>query len=136
MEKEVKSKSTEMVVGEKYQILDSCGMLTFYAEFLGTGHVYFASGRNNYYKTHDLYYVFKKEDGYKYVVCEPVFNGLEFSHFRSYRYGNNLEHIFVDFRQPLFALGDEYSIYKDNFPNKYSEELKNSGSNGYFYESN
>jgi len=38
-----------------------------------------------------------------------------------------LEHIFVDFRQPLFALGDEPSIEKDNFPQQYSKELLNSG---------
>ena len=123
----MKSKPTEMVVGEKYQILDSCGMMTFFAKFLGTGHTYSKLGDNFYYRDNKLYYVFERDEGAKYIVCEPIFKGLDFSHFVSLRYGNNLEHIFVDFRQPLFALGDEPSIEKDNFPQQYSKELLNSG---------
>jgi hypothetical protein len=124
-------------IGDVCEVLDSCGMLTHKMKFIGKGFKYRTHDGETYYKEEGdgyEYYVFQsleENDGYKYAACTPYFRGLNFSCFYVERYGNDLHHLFVDFRQTFFDIGGEYSVQLTHFPDSYKKELENSGNNGY-----
>jgi len=123
----------DMIIGNQYSILDSLGMVGYEAKFIATGHKYRTyDGRTFYKESSAPYYVFERDRSYKYAAAKPVFENLKFSHFQVERYGDSLEHLFVEFRQPLFSLGDSHSVKPDNFSLEFSTEKGNSGPDGGF----
>ncbi len=122
---------TEPKIGELYEVLDYCGMVSYKAKYLGIGRRYRLVNENDskvcyvpFYQ--DKFYVFEKTSGYKFAAAEPVFEDLKFSYFRAVRYGNDLEHLFMD-SPILFSLGGEHRLEKMGFPKPLSKETQNCG---------
>ncbi|MEK6882095.1 MAG: hypothetical protein AABY22_20935 [Nanoarchaeota archaeon] len=124
----------KLEIGQIYEVLDIFGMMSYKRRYIGTGYKYdgLGGGKDYFRKVDGKYYVFERLDdqktSYKYAVCLPVFNdNLEFSYFQVKRYGNSLSHIFVNFRQDYFVLGDALSISVENFNLEYFQDKANSG---------
>ena len=128
----------KLEIGAESKILDTLGMMFSSGRYLGVGHKYSSNNGKQYYRTVEKYFVFEliNNNGscYKYAFCQPEYTSdtLEFSYFHVKRYGNNLSHAFVDFKQDYFHLGVEYSIDVDNFDLNYSKDKSNSGPEGSF----
>jgi hypothetical protein len=129
--------TTEIEIGKEYECVDAYGMGDYSMKYLGIGGLYVTLNREEYYPIYgEKYYVFSTEKVgmYKYAACLPIYKDLKFTgQFKIKKAGNDLDHLFVNFDQPLFVLNGADKVVRSNFPSKYEENLSNNGRYGRSY---